>query len=52
MRVKIKLFAGLKDVIGGDLEERFGSYHRLVKMEGFRFKHPKHRDRAKSPSTT
>ena len=23
MRVKIKLFAGLKDVIGGDLEERF-----------------------------
>ncbi|MEE8159815.1 MAG: 5-amino-6-(D-ribitylamino)uracil--L-tyrosine 4-hydroxyphenyl transferase CofH [Dehalococcoidia bacterium] len=40
------------DLVDGNLEERFGSYHRLVKMEGFRFKHPKHRDRAKSPSTT
>ncbi len=40
------------DLVDGNLEERFGSYHRLVKMEGFRFKHPKHRDRAKSQSAT
>ena len=35
------------DLIDDNLEERFGSYHSMVKMEGFRFKHPKHRD---SPS--
>ena len=29
------------DLLEGDLEERFGSYHRMVKMEGFRFQHPK-----------
>ena len=40
------------DLIDDNLEERFGSYHSMVKMEGFRFKHPKHRDRPKSPSVT
>ena len=40
------------DLIDDNLEERFGSYHSMVKMEGFRFKHPKHRDKPKSPSVT
>ena len=40
------------DLIDDNLEEWFGSYHSMVKMEGFRFKHPKHRDRPKSPSVT
>ncbi len=29
------------DSIEGNLEERFGSYQRMVKMEGFRFQHPR-----------
>lgn len=30
------------DLVGEDAEERFGSYHRLIKMDSFRFRHPKH----------
>ena len=30
------------DMVEGDPEERFGSYRRLVKMDSFRFKHPRH----------
>ena len=29
------------DSLEGNLEERFGSYDRMVKMEGFRFQHPR-----------
>ena len=29
------------DAVEGDLEERFGSYQAMVKMEGFRFQHPR-----------
>ena len=29
------------DLVEGNLEERFGSYHGMVKMEGFRFQHPR-----------
>ena len=29
------------DLVEGNLEERFGSYQRMVKMEGFRFQHPR-----------
>ena len=39
------------DLVNGNLEERFGSYHRLIKMDGFRYRHPKHQDRAQAPST-
>ena len=30
------------DLVGDNPEERFGSFHRLIKMDTFRFKHPKH----------
>jgi FO synthase subunit 2 len=30
------------DLVDGNLEERFGSYQRLIKMDAFRFKHPRH----------
>ena len=30
------------DLVGDDPEERFGSYHRLVKMDTYRFQHPKY----------
>ena len=30
------------DLVDGDSEERFGSYHRLVKMDKYRFIHPKY----------
>jgi FO synthase subunit 2 len=29
------------DLVGADAEERFGSYHRLVKMDRFRYWHPR-----------
>ena len=38
------------DLIDDNLEERFGSYQKMVQMEGFRFVHPKNRDKAKSPT--
>ncbi len=30
------------DMVGDDAEERFGSYQRLIKMDSFRFEHPRH----------
>ena len=39
------------DLLEGNLEERFGTYQGMVQMEGFRFVHPKRRDKAKSPTT-
>ncbi|MCE2463189.1 MAG: 5-amino-6-(D-ribitylamino)uracil--L-tyrosine 4-hydroxyphenyl transferase CofH [Dehalococcoidia bacterium] len=30
------------DMVGDNPEEQFGSYFRLIKMDDFRFKHPKH----------
>ena len=30
------------DMVGDDAEERFGSYQRLIEMDGFRFEHPRH----------
>ena len=30
------------DLVDGDPEERFGSYHRLIKLDSYRFQHPKH----------
>ena len=30
------------DLVGDNVEEIFGSYHRLVKLETFRFEHPRH----------
>ena len=35
------------DLVEGNPEERFGSYQRLIKMDGFRFQHPKY---ARAPS--
>ena len=29
------------DMVGDNVEEVFGSYHRLVKLDSFRFIHPK-----------
>ena len=29
------------DLVGDNVEEIFGSYNRLVKMEGYRFEHPR-----------
>ncbi len=34
------------DLVGDDPEERFGSYQRLIKMDSFRYEHPRH---AKGP---
>ena len=30
------------DMMEGNPEERFGSYHRLIKMNSYRFQHPRH----------
>ena len=30
------------DLVGEEAEERFGSYHRLIKMDAHRYEHPKH----------
>ena len=30
------------DLVEGDLDERFGSFHRLIKMDSYRFQHPKY----------
>ena len=30
------------DLVDGDPEERFGSYQRLIKLDSYRFRHPKH----------
>ena len=30
------------DLVGDDVEEIFGSYNRLVKMDSYRFEHPRH----------
>ena len=30
------------DLVEGDPEERFGSYQRLIKMDSFRYQHPRH----------
>ena len=30
------------DLVEGNPEERFGSYHRLIKMDSYRFQHPRH----------
>ncbi len=30
------------DLVGDDAEERFGSYRRLIKMDEFRYQHPKY----------
>ncbi len=30
------------DVVGDNPEDRFGSYHRLIKMDSYRFQHPRH----------
>ncbi len=38
------------DLVEGNLEERFGTYHRLIQMQDFRFQHPKKQDRAETPS--
>jgi len=37
------------DLIDDNLEERFGTYHRLIKTEDFRFQHPK--NQTPSPSS-
>ena len=36
------------DLVGDDPEERFGSFQRLIKMDTYRFQHPKH---AKQPES-
>ena len=33
------------DLVGDNPEEQFGSYFRLIKMDDFRFKHPKYADK-------
>ena len=30
------------DLVGDNVEEIFGSYNRLVKMDSYRFEHPRH----------
>ena len=35
------------DLVGDDVEELFGSYDRLVKLDTFRFEHPRHSSSAK-----
>ena len=35
------------DLVGDNPEERFGSYARLIKMDDFRYKHPRHPRHAK-----
>ena len=40
----------LLDLVDGDLEDRFGSYKRLIKMDNFRFEHPGHRNKVRSTS--
>ena len=35
------------DLVGDDVEEVFGSYRRLVKLDTYRFEHPKHAREAK-----
>jgi len=40
------------DMIDDNGEERLGSYRRLIKMDSFRFRHPKKQDRAQAPSTS
>ena len=33
------------DLVGDNVEEIFGSYHRLVQLDTFRFSHPRHSDK-------
>ena len=36
------------DLMEGSSDERFGSYQRLIKMDSFRYQHPRHVDRSRS----
>ena len=36
------------DLVGDNPEEQFGSYQKLIKMDSFRFEHPKHSDKAQT----
>ena len=42
------------DLVGENVEELFGSYQRLIKLETFRFRHPKHsqEDQLKATAST
>ena len=37
------------DLVGDNPEERFGSYHRLIKMDTYRFQHPRHAGGSEEP---
>ncbi len=36
------------DLVGDNPEEQFGSYQKLIKMDSFRFEHPKYSDKAQT----
>ena len=36
------------DLVGDNPEERFGSYQRLIKMDTYRFQHPKHANKSEA----
>ena len=38
------------DQVEGAPEDHFGSYHRLIKMDAFRYRHPRHQDQAETRS--
>ncbi len=40
------------DMVGDNPEERFGSYQRLIKMDSYRYQHPKHAKQADQQSET
>ena len=39
------------DLVNGDAEERFGSYQRLIKMDTFRYEHPKYSPKPTAEAT-
>ena len=40
------------DLVGDNPEDRFGSYHRLIKLDTYRFQHPRHAGQAEQPDQT
>ena len=40
------------DLVGENVEELFGSYQRLIKLDTFRFQHPKHSQKEEQKATT
>ena len=39
------------DMVGENPDDKFGSYHRLIKMDDFRFKHPRHSGKQREDSS-